>query len=82
MQPDPLTQTNQPRTGPLPGTLEDYWRMIVENKLKTIVMVTKCVEGRVRELVILQLAIKLLDNIINLFMFYKLNCMHAHIEQV
>ncbi|XP_064386533.1 sushi, von Willebrand factor type A, EGF and pentraxin domain-containing protein 1-like isoform X2 [Halichondria panicea] len=32
--------------GPLPNTLEDFWKMIMENKLRTIVMLTKCFEER------------------------------------
>ncbi len=36
-----------PNSGPLPNTLEDFWKMIMENKLRTIVMLTKCFEERV-----------------------------------
>ncbi|XP_064386521.1 uncharacterized protein LOC135335055 isoform X2 [Halichondria panicea] len=32
--------------GPLPNTLEDFWKMIMENKLRTIVMLTRCFEER------------------------------------
>ncbi|XP_064386538.1 sushi, von Willebrand factor type A, EGF and pentraxin domain-containing protein 1-like isoform X2 [Halichondria panicea] len=32
--------------GPLPDTLEDFWKMIFENKLQTIVMLTRCFEDR------------------------------------
>eukprot|EP00731_Ephydatia_muelleri_P019161 Em0011g1201a len=31
--------------GPMPNTVGDFWRMIVENKLDTIVMLTQCNEG-------------------------------------
>ncbi len=35
--------------GPLPNTLNDFWRMVWERKLNNIVMLTKCIEaGRVR----------------------------------
>ena len=33
--------------GPLPNSLEDFWRMVWEQKLPTIVMLTKCFEERV-----------------------------------
>ncbi len=33
--------------GPLPNTLDDFWRMIWEKRLTTIVMLTQCFEGRV-----------------------------------
>ncbi len=36
-----------PNSGPLPNTLEDFWKMIMEHKLRTIVMLTKCFEDRV-----------------------------------
>ncbi len=36
-----------PNSGPLPDTLEDFWKMIFEIKLQTIVMLTKCFEERV-----------------------------------
>lgn len=32
-------------TGPKEETVEDFWRMISENELTTIVMVTKLIEG-------------------------------------
>ena len=35
------------QTGPLPNTLDDFWRMIWENRLPTIIMLTKCFEDRV-----------------------------------
>lgn len=35
--------------GPLPGTTDDFWRMVWEQKSRIIVMVTQCVErGRVK----------------------------------
>eukprot|EP00731_Ephydatia_muelleri_P019163 Em0011g1203a len=35
--------------GPMPNTVGDFWRMIVENKLDTIVMLTQCNEGGKRK---------------------------------
>nr|XP_039259603.1 receptor-type tyrosine-protein phosphatase alpha-like [Styela clava] len=32
--------------GPLPTTIDDFWRMVVEQKSKVIVMLTKCVEAQ------------------------------------
>ena len=32
-------------TGPMEETVEDFWRMISENELSTIVMVTRLIEG-------------------------------------
>ncbi|XP_063053937.1 phosphatidylinositol phosphatase PTPRQ [Engraulis encrasicolus] len=35
--------------GPLPGTVSDFWRMILETRTKTIAMLTQCFEkGRIR----------------------------------
>ena len=34
-------------TGPMPNTVSDFWRMIWENKLPTVVMLTRCQEGKV-----------------------------------
>ena len=31
--------------GPMPHTVSDFWRMIWENKLVTVVMLTKCTEA-------------------------------------
>ena len=39
-------------TGPMPNTVVDFWRMIWEKKLPTIVMLTRCFEGRVGGLVL------------------------------
>eukprot|EP00731_Ephydatia_muelleri_P019157 Em0011g1197a len=35
--------------GPMPNTVGDFWRMIFENKLDTIVMLTQCNEGGKRK---------------------------------
>ena len=32
-------------TGPITNTIVDFWRMVWEHKLDTIVMLTKCREG-------------------------------------
>ena len=37
----------------MPNTVTDFWRMIWEKKLPTIVMLTKCFEGRVSELFVM-----------------------------
>ena len=34
-------------TGPMPNTVVDFWRIIWEKKLPTVVMLTRCFEGRV-----------------------------------
>ena len=31
--------------GPMPGTVGDFWQMIWEQKVKTVVMLTKLMEG-------------------------------------
>ena len=31
--------------GPMPNTINDFWRMIWEYKLVTVVMLTKCTEA-------------------------------------
>ena len=38
--------------GPLPNSLEDFWRMAWEQKLPTIVMLTKCFEERVNSQIV------------------------------
>ena len=39
-------------SGPLPNTLEDFWRMIWEHKLNTVVMLTKCFEETVSIIIV------------------------------
>ena len=39
-------------SGPMPNTVVDFWRMIWEKKLPTVVMLTRCFEGRVGGLVL------------------------------
>ena len=40
--------------GPMPNTVGDFWRMIWEKKLPTVVMLTRCFEGRVGHCVLIQ----------------------------
>ena len=36
--------------GPLPGTIDDFWRMVWEQRVSVVVMLTKCIESqKVRE---------------------------------
>ena len=40
-----LQNTETLYLGPLPETVGDFWRMVWEYKLTTIVMLTRCKEG-------------------------------------
>ena len=39
--------TNHFGTGPIANTVGDFWRMIWEYRLPTVVMLTRCFEGKV-----------------------------------